>query len=212
MKQRKENIRATGKLYLNNKLFEENATLEFKDNINNNLIKKGRIEVRNLKGKFFYSFKSNKYRFRLTDKNKKIFFGWITELEHIQELYSNTSYLYFDLEKSHQLVRYKKSKINNLVINYRIPFVYLLGRGINYSYGHNDSFILKYSKPILTLNLNGIKINIGEFADAPSYNDQNVMIYREIGLNIFHKLKANDKLETLIDQYNNLMGLVIKFS
>ena len=63
MREFKENIRTIGKLYLNNKLFQENVELEFEDNYYTNSDKTGKIKVNDLSADFIINLKPNKYKF-----------------------------------------------------------------------------------------------------------------------------------------------------
>jgi len=80
------NTRTNGKLFLNNKIFTDNAELEFEDNYYTNYRRSGKIKLENLSTEFEKSFRNNKYQFKFIDSDNRSYFGKIIGFQHKSEI------------------------------------------------------------------------------------------------------------------------------
>lgn len=214
MREFKENIRTIGKLYLNNKLFQENVELEFEDNYYTNSDKTGKIKVNDLSADFINNLKPNKYKFRFVNSDNKSYYGKITGWQNKGEIYSNLDYLFFSLDNYQQHWRFAEFRVNSFFIKYKIPFAYLLGRNIVSSYGFDDNYIIKFRKPIFTITVNSVVIKFDEHVYFPPHKKPDDLCCRDILPTIHVPFKSRKRFIPTLNSYEKLMDdvmLIISF-
>jgi len=214
MREYLEKIRTNGKLYLNNKLFKENAELEFQDNYYTNFFKKGTIKLDNLNAEFINNFRATKYKFKFTDNENRFYQGIITGYQRKSEIYTHSYYLQFILYKNKRHCRFKKCNVQSLIITYKIPFSYVLSRGVKDSFDLNDDYIIKFRKPEFSIKIDNVTINFAEQVYFPTYKKPDKLFSRIITPTIKEEFKIRNKLNSNLNKKERLMTdvmLIISF-
>jgi len=120
----------------------------------------------------------------------------------------------FRLDHYQQHWRFIDFKINSLLIKYKIPFAYLLGRGIKSSFGFDDNYIIKFQKPIFTITVNSVDIKFDEYVYFPSYKKPDDICRRDIIPTIHVPYKSRKIFIATLNKYEKLMDdvmLIISF-
>lgn len=214
MKKFIENTISSGKLYLNNRLFKENAELNFKDNFYTNHLKTGSIKLDYLNAEFLNNFRVNKYKFKFTDNENRIYLGKITGFQLKSEIYTHFYYLNFKIEKYQQQCRFKKFKIHSLITTYKIPFSYLLSRGLESSFGFTDEYIIRFRKPEFSIKIDNNVINFAEHSYFPKHKKPDRLFRRLIVPTIKEEFKIRKKIFPNLNEKERLMNdvmLIISF-
>ncbi|MBK9334938.1 MAG: hypothetical protein IPM96_21690 [Ignavibacteria bacterium] len=214
MREYLKNVRTNGKLYLNNKLFKENAELEFKDNYYTNFLKTGKIKLDYLEAEFLNNFNRNKYKFKFTDNENRLYQGVITGYQLSREIYSNFHYLLFKLEKYQQHCRFAKFKIQSIITVYKIPFSYLLSRDIESSFGFDNKYIIRFRKPEFSIKIGNVIIDFVEHVYFLNHEKPNKLFSRDIAPTIKEDFKLRNKFIPNLNEKEKLMTdvmLIISF-
>jgi len=146
-----KNYEFSGTLKIHDLFGKENVKCIYEDDVFSNKLMRGNFEVEYLSVNFINNFNIRKFSF--SDKSGRTIDGIINGLQLLNEYKDTKHLLNFHADEYSQCVKYKDILPEVMVINFNIPYISILSRSLEFSYGLTEDYILKYSTPKMNLKL-----------------------------------------------------------
>jgi len=190
----------TGKLDIEGKTFQENVKCIYKDDYYSNRTMKGEFFLNYLSAEFLNKFKGRS-KFIFEDISGRILKGIIYGFNEKSEYNERWSILNFNVDEYEQRLLFSNVKPKILKIEYFVPYVSLLSRDLRYSYGFDESYLLKYISPVKTFCVNEICIQFDDRSYLINDVEPDSKFVREIHPVITIKDFNYDNIYEVLEEY-----------
>jgi len=188
----------TGKLLIEDIFEQDNVRCIYEDDYYSNKLMKGHFKVGRLSADFLKSVNFNKFIFK--DDSGRVLEGEITGYSLETEYNDRKNKLYFFVKEFTHWFYWNHNKPVKVKIQYNIPYIYVLNREIQFSYGYDESYIFKFASPKKMLKFNSGDIIFDDWVYSLEDKKPDSIFKRELFIVIEKNVYDIDKKIELLNQ------------